>query len=118
MAEQARVILLRGSGTERLRDAIAAGLAEGDLRRDIEQVLAENDRIRVDRDQLRRERDSLRAVVREHTRMHSIAYRERIERRDAWRDGAEHRAAIRALTLLGGIIALGVLSMAIGWWSV
>lgn len=41
-----------------------------------------------------------------------------VERRDAWREGSEQRAAIRVLTLLGGMIALGVLSMAIGWWSV
>jgi hypothetical protein len=118
MAEQARVILLRGSGSERLRDAMAQGLAEGDLRRDIDQTIRENDRLKLDVARLTAERNMYREVVREDRKTRVAAYRERIERRDAWRDGADHRAAIRALTLLGGIIALGVLSMAIGWWSV
>lgn len=62
--------------------------------------------------------EHLQAEVERLTRELAAAYRERIERRDAWREGSEQRAAIRVLTLLGGMIAIGVLSMAIGWWSV
>ena len=109
MTETARVVMLRGSGSERLRDAIAAGLAEGDLRRDIEQVLAENDRIRVERDQLRRERDSLRAVVREYTKAHSIAYRERIERNDVWRGNRNYRLSIGlAIGMLSSMVTIAL----------
>ena len=67
---EAKVIKLSGVGPERLRMAIEQGLVAGDVRRDYERTLAENDRLRRElgiqrgmtrraeaaRDQYRRER--------------------------------------------------------------
>ena len=57
---QVQVTMLRGTGPERLRDCVAAGLIAPDVERDVQSVLNENTVLRYNLDKAEAAVDSLR----------------------------------------------------------
>ena len=106
----ARVIKIAGYGEKRMRDAIAQGLVEGDLRRDMQAVLTENERLTTDRRLLQRRNVELEAIRRDSMETKVRAY-------EAWSRSSRERRKERAfawqMAVAGFVIGVAAASLII-----
>jgi hypothetical protein len=112
MQEGAKVIKLTGYGEKRMRDAIAQGLVEGDLRRDMERTMRDAECVRRE-NQLLRGRMAAMENRRRNDMARRLAAYER--RRDAGRrrkaQAPVHRVLAVIALLTGAGLCVAVLTL-------
>jgi ribosomal protein S13 len=106
----ARVIKLYGDGSEQLQNAIKCGLVEGDLRRTVQETIAENKRVRNDNRLLRHRNAELEAIRHNEMETKAHAY-------EAWsrvsRERRKEKAFAWQMAVAGFVVGVAASSLII-----